>query len=356
MSPVRLSLRQIVLFLVATQLAGRGLASSTPEEGPSSPSVSVESIAEAWRNRQQAVKSFHFEWDEKYTLTADAASALSKGRSNEGAETHETSFFVTMDGDKLRYFQDSVSGSPKGMVRQKKDVSSVGEVYKHLFHANDVRKAQGEIQQSGANHSHVDDPTLLPLAMTVRPFSKLVTVFDNLTTRFEIDPEEQTLVNGRECLRLSESPTDGSRERTSLWVDPERDFVITRRTVEFDGHPIVQFDLTEFQQVGDVWIPVGWTINFLKPDGSTFISRVGNVTDYEINQAIDESAFELEFPEGIYVYDARTSSDNRVDLEIREAAAADENRSNWLLVANLVLLVVVLGTLAVWKLRRNVAH
>ena len=120
-------LRPVFAHRRITPLAVVGLLTLTcapslsQEDQKASPAVSIETIAEAWRNRQQAVRTFHFEWDEFYTTTPGA---LSKSPSSEvkrtgpaEATTYNVSFFLTMDGDKLRFFQDSVMGSPDGIVR-----------------------------------------------------------------------------------------------------------------------------------------------------------------------------------------------------------------------------------------------
>lgn len=300
------------------------------QEDPKTPSAAtIETIADVWRQRQEAVRTFHFEWDEIYTLTSGAltkrAASAAKQATSDASSNFDVSFFMTMDGDKLRFFQDSIIGTPDGTVRQKRDVASVDGIYKQLLHAREGTIAQGEIQQGSRKHSHVDDPTLLAIAMTLRPFSQICTVFDELTSRFEL-VSERASINGREYLLLRELP-DGSVRRplSMVWVDPERDFVIVRRTLTLEGKTQAQQDLTEFKRVDPVWIPVKWTVSFLNSDGSTLISRAATVTKYEINHEIDASAFELTFPPGTYVHDSRSSTHNlaRTGGELRKLLPAE---------------------------------
>jgi len=84
---------------------------------------------------------------------------------------------------------------------------------------------------------------------------------------------------------LLEERHDPSGWKTILWIEPERDFVVSRFALYFEQNPIVDMDIDYRQDARWGWIPGGWTITEMLADGTRRLSSSATVTNYSINTA-----------------------------------------------------------------------
>jgi len=121
-------------------------------------------------------------------------------------------------------------------------------------------------------------------------------------------------VAGRSCITL-ESNTERSLEGR-LYLDPERQFVITR-IVSADGNRISrQIDFTYDRDSEGVWYPASWEFKIMNPtlDGFALLLS-GTTKDFNSKFIASTQDFEIHYPPGTLIYDLRTPGDNRIVIE-----------------------------------------
>ncbi len=287
-------------------LAVLSLAShcSLAQQSDKPPAVTIETILKAWHDRQQAAKSFHIEWKER--LRVRPGEMGKKGGTEDPPDSDEMitfddlAFSWTADGEKFRIFQDYVVGG-ETLDRQKTESAFNGTLYKTLQHETEHYKiTQGTFLDSLEHVNIGECPHFLPLAIDLRPFSPIFEVIEKRKDRLTVT-QQRELINGRESLLVIEEH-DGNGAYYSIWVDPERDFVVTRLLFTVRGSVGAQYDLNDFKQIEGIWVPMGWTVEFRNPDGSNSISQAATVTKAEVNQNVDEEIFQFEFPAGTLVF------------------------------------------------------
>lgn len=86
-----------------------------------------------------------------------------------------------------------------------------------------------------------------------------------------------------ESLMVLELPRDADGWKTSLWLDPERDFVIRRYLVVKGDLPVVEQTIDYFRDARFGWLPCRWVVNRTKPTGMLWRSAQARVTAISIN-------------------------------------------------------------------------
>jgi hypothetical protein len=82
---------------------------------------------------------------------------------------------------------------------------------------------------------------------------------------------------------LLEERHDPSGWKTILWIEPERDYLISRYAVEFDQKPMVDIDIDYTRDSAWGWIPTGWRVTELLASGARRLVTEAHVTKYSIN-------------------------------------------------------------------------
>lgn len=88
---------------------------------------------------------------------------------------------------------------------------------------------------------------------------------------------------------ILEEQHDPSGWKTSLWIEPERDFLVRRYRVLFEQKDVVDIDIDYKQDSRWGWIPGAWRVSEMLPDGLTRLVTNASMTTYSINAPIEAS-------------------------------------------------------------------
>ena len=265
-------------------------------------------IIAAWQKRQGAINTFRFAWTEEQThpkgwlsnprypeRERSAIPGLLIDRSYVVAKT------LAVAGNKMRYsFELDRKEEPDGVdviarqggnrglgVRRHYSYVSVfdgqiGAVRLSSF----LDHPPGTVIQTTAN---VDAQNLdtRPILMAFRPLDAVMghRLIDRAITNLS-----RTFYRGKSTFLLEERH-DPSGWKTLLWIEPERDFLVSRYMVSFEQNHIVDIDIDYVHDARWGWILSGWRVTEMLSDGSKRLVAVAKVTSYSINVPIGAEEF-----------------------------------------------------------------
>ena len=265
-------------------------------------------IIAAWQKRQGAINTFRFAWTEEQThpkgwlsnprypeRERSAIPGLLIDRSYIVAKT------LAVAGNKLRYsFELDRKEEPDGVdvIAQQGGNRGLG-VRRHYSY---VSVFDGQIGTVRLN-SFLDHPpaTMLqttanvdaqnldarPILMAFRP---LDAVMGHRLIDRAITNESRTFYRGRSTFLLEERH-DPSGWKTILWIEPERDFLVSRFMVSFEQNHTVDIDIDYVHDARWGWIPSGWRVTEMLSDGSKRLVAVARVNSYTVNVPIGTDTF-----------------------------------------------------------------
>ena len=267
-----------------------------------------DSALAAWRRRQDAITTFQFSWTERQTYPVGwlpnprypereraRLPALQRDR------TYTVSKSVVVDGNKMRYtFELDRAEEPDGV----RVTSPTGEtrglgVHRHYTYLSVFDGTRGEVRmttfldsppptvQPTTTNVDAQNLDLRPILMALRPLDP---VMGHLLIDRAVTNEHRTFYRGKSTFLLEERH-DPSGWKTILWIEPERDYLVSRYGVEFEQKPIVDIDIDYTRDATWGWIPTGWRITALLANGTRRLLTEAHVTSYRINAQIDSSSF-----------------------------------------------------------------
>ena len=297
-------------FPPAVTLAQQGPAERLQlgQRDHSRPVPAKSEIIAAWQKRQGAINTFRFAWTEEQThprgwlsnprypeRERSAIPGLLIDRSYIVAKT------LAVAGNKLRYsFELDRKEEPDGVdvIAQQGGNRGLG-VRRHYSY---VSVFDGQIGTVRLN-SFLDHPpaTMLqttanvdaqnldarPILMAFRP---LDAVMGHRLIDRAITNESRTFYRGRSTFLLEERH-DPSGWKTILWIEPERDFLVSRYMVSFEQNHTVDIDIDYVHDARWGWIPSGWRVTEMLSDGSKRLVAVARVKSYTVNVPIGTDAF-----------------------------------------------------------------
>ena len=266
----------------------------------SKPVPSKAEIISAWRRRQNNVASFQFAWTEEQCHRRGwlpnpryperewlAIPALRIDR------TYAVTKSLAVNSNSMRYtFELDRAEEPDGVdvVSPNGDNRGLG-VRRHYSYSSSYDGQRDEIrvtslitsppvaiQRVGGN---VDAQNLDTRAILLA-FRPLDSAMGHLLIDRAVTNERRAFYRGRSTFLLEERH-DPSGWKTILWIEPERDFVVSRLALYFEQHPMVDMDIDYRQDARWGWIPSGWRVTEMLADGARRLSSAANVTSYSIN-------------------------------------------------------------------------
>jgi hypothetical protein len=265
-------------------------------------------IIAAWQKRQGAINTFRFAWTEEQThpkgwlsnprypeRERSAIPGLLVDRNYVVAKT------LAVAGSKMRYsFELDRKEEPDGVdvVAQRGGNRGLGVRRNYSY----VSVFDGQIGTTRLS-SLLDHPpaTMLqttanvdaqnldtrPILMTLRPLDAVMghRLIDRAITNLA-----RTFYRGKSTFLLEERH-DPSGWKTILWIEPERDFLVSRYVVSFEQKIIVDVDIDYAQDARWGWVPSAWRVTEMLSDGSRRLVAVAKVTSYSINAPIGTEEF-----------------------------------------------------------------
>lgn len=208
---------------------------------------------------------------------------------------------LAVDGHRMRYSfdldrnhePDGVEvGSPQG------DNRGLG-VRRHYSYVSVFDGQRGEARLSSLlgpppatirrNSDNLDaqDLDMRAILLALRPLDR---VMGDLLIDRAVTNERRTFYHGRSTFLLEERH-DPSGWKQTLWLEPERDFIVTRFVMAFEQKVIVDMDIDYKQDSRWGWIPSGWRVTEMLADGSRRLISTATVSSYGINVPIGAEQF-----------------------------------------------------------------
>ena len=290
----------VCLLIIPTTLAAQRWDTTRTELDRSRPVPEKSEALTAWRARQRAVGSFRFEWTERQVHPSGWLSNPrypEPERLSTPALNVERSYVVTktltVHGDTMRYtFELDRPEEADGIRVTQQGGSNRGlGVHRHYTYVSAYDGRQGTrtlttfldgppptVLRSVAN---VDAQNLdaRPILMT---FRALDPVMGDLLLERAVTNLTRTFYRGKSTFLLEERH-DPSGWKTIRWIEPERDFIVSRFVVLFEQKPIVDIDIDYVRDARWGWVPSGWRVTEMLADQSRRLVSTATVTHYRID-------------------------------------------------------------------------
>ena len=139
-------------------------------------------------------------------------------------------------------------------------------VHRHYTYVSVFDGARGEVRmttfldsppptvQPTTSNVDAQNLDLRPIMMALRPLDP---VLGHLLVDRAVTNERRTFYRGKSIFLLEERH-DPSGWKTILWIEPERDYLVSRYYVEFEQKPIADIDIDYTHDATWGWIPSGW--------------------------------------------------------------------------------------------------
>lgn len=276
---------------------------------PSKPVPPKADALNAWRKRQDTIRSFRFVWSEQQT---HSKGWLPNPRYPEREWLSIPGLLIdrpltvtkslTVDGSSMRYtFELDRPEEPDGirvLDRTGGRTDGLG-VRRHYTYLSVFDGANGKAGLTSLLDS--PPPTLRTTNMNVdaqnldtraillafRPFDPLM---GDLLLDRAVPNGSRTFYKDRSIFLLEEQH-DPSGWKMIRWVEPERDFLISRIGLLFEQKFIVEIDIDYARDAQWGWVPNGWRITEMLADGSRRLVSDAKVSSYTINQSIRTEEF-----------------------------------------------------------------
>lgn len=266
-------------------------------------------LIKAWQKRQDAIKTFRFVWTEQQTHPKGWISNPrfpERERSSLPALLTDRSFTVNktlaVDGGKMRYsFELDRKDEPDGISVMAAPGDSVdglgsGKHYSYIgvFDGQAGKTTISSLTGSppavvrqireNADAQNLDNRAIM---LAMRPLDP---VMGHLLVDRAVANQVRSFYKGRSIFLLEEQ-RDPSGWKTLVWVEPERNFLVSRVVVSFEQRFIADIDIDYKEDAQWGWVPGGWRITARLADDSKRVVCEAKVTSYSINQTIESGEF-----------------------------------------------------------------
>jgi hypothetical protein len=259
-----------------------------PQLDRSKPVPAKADVIAAWRQRQDAIRTFQFAWTEEQS---HPAGWLPNPRNPE----RERSAVPALRTDR-RYSVAKTLAVDAGMMRY---TFQLDRNERHYSYVSVFDGERGETRLTSLTGSppaavhrtgtNVDAQNLdtRPILLAFRPLDSLMghARLDRAVTN-----EARTFYRGRSTFLLEERH-DPSGWKTVLWIEPERDFLVSRFAILFEQQWMVDMDVDYKQDPRWGWIPSGWRVTEMLGDGTRRLISTATVSSYSINLPIGIEQF-----------------------------------------------------------------
>ena len=278
------------------------------QRDPSRPVPAKSEVIAAWAKRQAAIKSFRFAWTEQQTHPKGWLSNPrypERERASIPGLLFDRSYVVpktlAVAGDRMRYsFEIDRKEEPDGVDVIARQGSNRGLGVRRQYSYVSVFDGQRGTSRLATTLDH-PPPTSLqttanpdaqnldtrPIMMAFRPLDAVVG--DRLLDR-AVTNLARTFYKGKSTFLLEERH-DPSGWKTIRWIEPERDFLMSRYVVAFEQRIIVDIDIDYTRDARWGWVPSGWRVTEMLSDGSKRQVSSARVTSYTINAPIGAEEF-----------------------------------------------------------------
>lgn len=351
----------------------------------------LDEIIKIWKERQQRVRTVHFEWTESRTYGKNSLPSMrlpgpgggpvaKPGPTPPEVVTHEDKQTLSLDGDSMRYSSDGPQWSANHERFFNKSYVSVfdGKDSKNYFSNPkdgerpdpDTEYKSGYVDKEMRNQD-VTNYSVWPILLTYRP---LHPVMGRIVPREWAVAGQEGVIQGKKCIVIEKRESDSTE---TCWVDMSQEASILRYDRSVQGGWFISLKITYRADPSSGFVPSGWKITTLKPGGKFDKGGLTTVKRSEINLSLPPETFQFSFPPGTLVQDykndvkyieledggrriitpeelARVGGRYQEFLATESGMAGVPPRPGWkrfLLTAIVVGAIIFLAGLAVWRKR-----
>jgi hypothetical protein len=260
-------------------------------------------VVEAARQREKAVRTVAVEFRLVEEIAAGGVKDTKTLKVPAKATTLESTNRLVIAGNKTRFERNHPIWNPgTGALKQMRQVSTAnGTVNKSLYAIGLTRPEQPEgIIGRNGEANEIKTGILVPLAVWYRGMQNELSP----VPLAEYRPTGAVAnIGGKECQEYARSGNRG--EITYSWFDAGSGYALRRIRTDGNGQPLTQYDI-EFRlhELG-VWVVASWVRTRFSPDGRVLATEKVEVLSTRLNEEYPESTFDVTFPTGTRVYDAR---------------------------------------------------
>ncbi|HKQ58353.1 MAG TPA: hypothetical protein VJY35_10850 [Candidatus Eisenbacteria bacterium] len=305
--------RRLVMSLVACFLTAAPLIAQDDTRpvvvDRSKPVPTRADVIAAWQKRQDAIRTFRFEWTEEQVHPRGWVPNprfperewlnipnLLRDRSY---TVHKT---LVVDGDRMRYSFDFDRGEEPDGIRVKapaggrNDGMGVRRHYRYLsvFDGQSGRTTITSLTESPPPAARPTVTNVDAQNLDTRPillsFRALDPVMGHQLIERAVTNERRRFHRGSSVFFLEERH-DPSGWKTMTWIEPERDYLVRRFDVLGEQNLIAAIDIDYVEDPRWGWIPSGWRISEMLSDRSRRLVSQAKVTSYRINEPIAPAEF-----------------------------------------------------------------
>jgi hypothetical protein len=270
----------------------------------------VAQIVNAWKERQEAVRSYDFlmtgtEFIPQKTITAAELQMAGQAIDAQPFTLPDTSFEVKMrltadtaGRARLEIHNQTWAAKEKKYIPKSMIDIYDGQVRKLFFERGSMDFPNAHIQKGNVSLI-TGDVQVEPLMMVYRPLDGSVPEFEPPRLKMTMGTG---IAEGRECLILQSG-------ESTIWVDAGRDFLPTRFYEVRRGKTIRSIEIRYSADADRGWVPVGWTNTSFGGQGKFNDSVTLTVTAQHLNTQFPEDLFDVKYPPGTWIHNYITDKE-----------------------------------------------
>jgi hypothetical protein len=314
--------------------------------GQSSRDVTLDPVVEAWSQRQKYVRSARFVWNQDLTVRKvngpDEAPSSAQGPPDGGSRVGDLvdvtqRITMILDGERVAFVVETQGGKVLDMPPFYKSTydGTASQMYA-VTEPDDPKLGTGTgVIRSERHAFDVDSIQFRPLMLTLRAVHPALAAID--PAEYRVSPERGR-IGDVSCLIIEHA--GDQQPHKFYWVDPDRDFIVLREHETYRGVDRIRKDISYQRDPVHGWLPSGWKFVNLDERGELRESAVATVAEYAINATIPPSEFQIEYPKGTYLVDARSGMERPQWVGGNPAGAPASTSTRRLLLMNLGLIVI----------------
>ena len=273
----------VIAWLLLGSLSVKATAEGVPD-----------ALRQAWRRRQDAVKTARFEWQGDCQMRPWSSEAPLVPIQLPGV--------FMLDGNKCRYSTRQINLQDKVADRTEGGYLSTFDGRRSMS----LTDGKVGVQSVGIIHApqaydDIRNIHLLAVTLCLRPLDPSFHGGVQLSD-FDVVSRNETIDN-RPCvlLRQRSGASEGGIVHL-LYVDPAREYVVLRWAEQVNGQLSAQIDITYASDRTIGWVPSAWSL-VLMSSGVITERATDSVNEYALNEPLSDKLFAINFPAGTYVDD-----------------------------------------------------